>query len=175
MQVQRIAATLYLVAAVGLLMYGFSAQPRNSVALAFGGVLLALGATRLGSSGRRGALEVQRSSVHDAKFNHPHLTHAHDHATTSRPRTTGPVATGLAASGHARSLACGGSEIHHAFAWRCNGYEHRHLFYRSGYSSSADNRAAHLLEGLGYGSPAGAGYGGSRRAHHGALGHKRPR
>ncbi len=55
MQVQRIAATLYLVAAVGLLVYGFSAQPRNSVAFAFGGVLLALGATRLRSSGRRGA------------------------------------------------------------------------------------------------------------------------
>jgi hypothetical protein len=55
MQVQRIAATLYLVAAVALLVYGFSAQPRNSVALAFGGVLLALGATRLRSSGRRGA------------------------------------------------------------------------------------------------------------------------
>jgi hypothetical protein len=55
MQVQRIAATLYLVAAVGLLVYGFSAQPRNSVAFAFGGVLLALGATRLPSSGRRGA------------------------------------------------------------------------------------------------------------------------
>jgi hypothetical protein len=32
MQVQRIAATLYLVAAVGLLMSGFSAQPHNSVA-----------------------------------------------------------------------------------------------------------------------------------------------
>ncbi len=32
MQVQRIAATLYLVAAVALLVYGFSAQPRNSVA-----------------------------------------------------------------------------------------------------------------------------------------------
>ena len=55
MKVQRIAATLYLVAAIGLLMYGFSAHPRNAVAIAFGGVFLALGATRLRSSGRRGA------------------------------------------------------------------------------------------------------------------------
>ena len=55
MQVERIAATVYLVLAAGLLMYGFSAQPRNSVAIAFGGVLLALGANRLRSSWRRGA------------------------------------------------------------------------------------------------------------------------
>ena len=55
MQVERIAATVYLVLAAGLLMYGFSAQPRNSVTIAFGGVLLALGANRLRSSSRRGA------------------------------------------------------------------------------------------------------------------------
>lgn len=55
MQVQRIAATLYLVAAAGLLMYGFSAQARHSVAIAFGGVLLAVGAARLRSSGQQGA------------------------------------------------------------------------------------------------------------------------
>ena len=54
MQVQRIAAAIYLAAAIGLLMYGFSAQPRNSVAIAFGGVLLALGVTRL-RGGWRGA------------------------------------------------------------------------------------------------------------------------